>query len=444
MFCVAENDEPHSRGCLGPAACLALNAAVLLDRTGGASGTQNEVSERTRVTDTSTYSRTPVPRRNDNNFTPGIIEERQQFVAKQTGVQLNHVSAISFEPATLQGNIENPIGVAQVPVGLAGPLIVNGEHADGAFYVPMATTEGTLVASYSRGMRLLSEIGGVKTTVVERFMQRAPVFHFGDAREAREFGTWLTSHLEDVRQSAEATTSVGRLSHIEQYGVGPMRYLRFNYTTGDAAGQNLCGKATLAACEWISDHYPQPTRFTLSGAIDTDKKHSHINTLHSRGARVVAETIIPNDVLKTQMRVETNALYRARQVSMVGGMLAGTSNNGLHAANGLTALFIATGQDVANVSESQAGITYIDLRDNGDLYWSITLPSLIVATYGGGTGLATQRECLEMMDCYGTGKVKKLAEICAATVLAGELSLAAAVVGGDWVESHDKHGRNRP
>jgi len=385
-----------------------------------------------------------IPRNRDDNYTPDVIRERQQFVKDQTNGALEHVSAMSFDPSVLPGNIENPLGVAQVPIGLAGPLRVQGEHAQGDFYIPLATTEGTLVASYSRGMRLLSSIGGVRATVVERFMQRAPVFHFENALEAREFGNWLNRQLSHLKAAAESTTSVGKLSHVEQYSVGPMRYLRFNYTTGDAAGQNLCGKATLAACEWIVSNYVHPLRYTLSGAIDTDKKHSQLNTLHSRGARVVAEAVIPNDVLEEQMRVQTRQLYRARQVSMVGGVLAGTTNNGLHAANGLAALFIATGQDAANVAESQAGITYIDLRDNGDLYWSLTLPSVIVATVGGGTGLPTQRECLEMMGCYGTGQVLKLAEICAATVLAGEVSLSAAVVGGDWVESHDRHGRNRP
>jgi hydroxymethylglutaryl-CoA reductase (NADPH) len=220
--------------------------------------------------------------------------------------------------------------------------------------------------------------------------------------------------------------------------------LRFDYTTGDAAGQNVCGKATLAACNWISDNSPHPLRFALSGAIDTDKKHSHINTLHSRGARVVAEAVLPKATMREIMRVDTQALFAARQVTNVGGMLAGTSNNGLRAANALAAIFIATGQDAANVAESRSGIVFVDLLENGDLYWSITLPSLIVASYGGGTGLATQRECLEIMDCYGQGKVLKLAEICAATVLAGELSLACGVLAGDWVESHDKLGRNRP
>ena len=366
-----------------------------------------------------------------------------RFGEEKSGATLSHVGSYSVDPATLPGNIENFIGAAQVPIGLAGPLVVNGEHANGSFYVPLATTEGTLVASYNRGMRLLRETADVKTTIVERYMQRAPVFHFSDARGARDFGVWLTAHLGEVRAAAEETTSVGKLHHVQQWGVGPMRYLRFNYTTGDAAGQNMSGKATLAACEWIAAHYPGGARFTLSGATDTDKKHSHMNMLHSRGARVVAEATIPDRLFRDIMGTDAATLFRARLVSNVGGMLAGTVNNGMHSANGLTALFIATGQDVANIAESHAAITFVELLPNGDYYWSITIPSLIVATYGGGTGLATQRECLELLGCYGAGKVEKFAEICAATVLAGEISLASAVVAGDWVEAHDKYGRNR-
>jgi len=382
--------------------------------------------------------------RSTNNYSHEAIAKRQQFISEKTGVKLTHVAHSSLDLESLKGNIENPIGVAQVPIGLAGPIRINGEYAQGDFYVPMATTEGTLVASYSRGMRVLSEVGGVKTTVIERYMQRAPVFHFNNAQDAREFGVWFDDNLSTIRQVAESTTSVGKLSHVEQYGVSRMRFVRFNYTTGDAAGQNMCGKATFAACNWIAENYPKLNRYTLSGAIDTDKKHSQINTLHSRGTRVVAEAVLPRDIALDILRVDTKALFDARQVSNVGGMLAGTSNNGAHSANGLTAIFIATGQDAANISESQAAIVYSDLAENGDLYWSITLPSVIVASYGGGTGLGSQRECLEMMNCYGDGKALKLAEICAATVLAGEISLGAAVLAGDWVSSHDKLGRNRP
>lgn len=385
-----------------------------------------------------------IPRDPNDNSTPEAARTRADFIREQTDTDLTHITSGSIDPALVKGNTENFFGVAQVPMGLAGPLLIDGEHAQGHFYVPLATTEGTLVASYSRGMKLLSACGGVKTTVVERYMQRAPVFHFTDAREARAFIRWTEEHEEGIRTAAEATTSVGKLHHIQRFQVAQMAFLRLNFETGDAAGQNMAGKATLAACQWIARNHPHTPHFTLSGAIDTDKKHSHMNLMHPRGAKVVAEAVIPDRLMQEIMGPDVATMFRARLVSNVGGMLAGTVNNGMHSANGLTALFIATGQDVANIAESHAAITFVEILPGGDYYWSITIPSLIVATYGGGTGLPTQRECLEMLDCYGSGKVGKFAEICAATVLAGEVSLGAAVVHGDWVSSHDQLGRNRP
>ncbi|MES2491376.1 MAG: hydroxymethylglutaryl-CoA reductase [Pseudomonadota bacterium] len=388
--------------------------------------------------------RAKIPRNKENDYTRDAAAARREFVREQTGAKLEHVGSYSFDPSMLPGNIENFTGVAQVPLGLAGPLRINGEHARGDFYIPMATSEGTLIASYNRGMRLLSECGGVKTTVVEQFMQRSPVFIFDDAMTARAFGEWVTQNFDAIKAAAETTTSVGKLDHIGQYAIGPLRYLRFNYSTGDAAGQNMVSKATLAACEWIVRTHPDKPRFVLSGNIDTDKKHSQINTLLTRGKRVVAEAVIKNDVLKSLMGVSTQDLFRMRQISQAGAFMVGSANNGAHAANGLTAMFIATGQDVANIAESHAATTYSQLLDNGDYYWSITLTSLIVATYGGGTGLATQKECLDMLGCYGKGKADKFAEICAGVVLAGETSLSSAVLAGDWVSSHDQLGRNRP
>jgi len=269
------------------------------------------------------------------------------------------------------------------------------------------------------------------------------VFSFPDAVGAREFGTWVEENLASIRLAAEATTRSGKLINIGQYQVGPLRYLRFNYTTGDAAGQNMTGKATWAACEWIKRNYPGELDYMLFGGIDTDKKHSHINMLLTRGKRVVAEAVMRKHLLKRLMGVEPTELFR-RQMSTTGAFLAGAASNSAQAANGLAALFIATGQDVANISESHATITYCQLLETGDYYWSITLPSLIVATVGGGTGLATQKQCLEMLGCSGASKANKLAEICAAVVLVGETSLASAVLRGDWVSSHDRLGRNRP
>jgi len=385
-----------------------------------------------------------IPRDATDDYGREAIARRQEFIRAHSDSPLQHTSHYSLDPAALPGNIENFFGVAQVPIGLAGPLLVNGEHAEGEFFVPLATTEGTLVASYNRGMKLCRDAGGATTTVIDDRMQRAPVFTLPSAREARHFAGWLDQHFADIAAAAESTTSSGKLIEIQKFSVSKLIYARFNYTTGDAAGQNMTGKATFAACAWIKQNYPGELHFLLEGQFATDKKTSVVNMLHTRGKRVVAEITLPADLVAEQMHVTTDKLFAARQRSLMGSIMAVTNNNGSHSANGLTAMFIATGQDVANIAESSAMYGFTELLPNGDLYASVTLPALIIATYGGGTGLATQRECLEMLGCYGTGKVHKLAEIMAATVLAGELSLASAVVAEEWVQAHDDLGRNRP
>ncbi len=385
-----------------------------------------------------------IPRDKENDYTNEMAQARRDYATEKTGANLEHVGSYSFDPAVTAGNIENFMGVAQVPIGLAGPLLMNGEHAKGEFYIPMATAEGTLVASYNRGMRLLREAGGVKVSVVDDAMQRAPVFLFNDAREARTFGEWVTENFDAIKDTAESTTRSGKLRNIEQYAAARMQYLRFNFTTGDAAGQNMVGKATFFACEWIKANYPgNLNRYILSGAMDTDKKHSQLNTLNSRGKRVIAEATIPGHLIKSIMGTTAESLFKMRAISQVGNFMAGSVNTGAHSANGITAMFIATGQDVANVAESSAAITFADLDDDDNYYIAITIPSLIIASFGGGTGLATQNECLKMLGCDGSGKAYKLAEIIGGVVLAGELSLSSAVLAGDWVTSHDALGRNR-
>lgn len=385
-----------------------------------------------------------LPRDVDNDYTREMAARRREVVSAETGAALEHIGGYSFDPGVLPGNIEAFSGVAQVPLGFAGPLLVNGEHASGEFYIPMATTEGTLLASYSRGMRLTREAGGVLTTVVDDAMQRAPVFVFRDARHARDFGHWVDAHFAEIAAVASETTRSGKLVRIEQYSMGKMRWLRFCFTTGDAAGQNMVSKATRHACLWMLDQQPAGLEhFSLAANFDTDKKHSQVNALHTRGKRVVAEVTLPAKLVEEVMHTSGAALFRQRQLSNMGALMAGSVNNGAHFANGITAMFIACGQDVANVAESSAGFVHGELKDNGDYYFSVTIPALIVATYGGGTALPTQRECLEVLGCYGQGKVNKLAEIVAATVLCGELSLASAIVSDQWVSSHDRLGRNR-
>lgn len=384
-----------------------------------------------------------IPRLADD-YTRAAAAERMGFLRAVTGTSPEHVGRYSVDPAVLAGNIENFVGTAQVPIGIAGPLLVDGEHARGEFYVPLATTEGTLVASYNRGMKLLHRAGGVKTTVMDDRMQRAPAFGFDSAREARAFGQWVTANFDAIKREAETTTSVGRLHDIEQFSAGRYLFLRFNFTTGDAAGQNLAGRATAQACAWISARYPGVRDFCLESNLATDKKSSQINILDTRGKRVTAEATIPAEPIREIMHTTPEQMFAARQVSNLGGLMSGVNNNGNHSANGITAIFVATGQDVANVAESSAALVHTELLPSGSYYYSITIPALIVATYGGGTGLPTQRECLELLGCYGTGKVRKLAEIIAATVLCGEISLGSAVVAGEWVTAHERLGRNRP
>jgi hydroxymethylglutaryl-CoA reductase (NADPH) len=384
-----------------------------------------------------------IPRDGADDYGEAIIRERQAFVEQLTGTQLDHVTKYSFDPHLVQGNCEHFTGVAQVPLGLAGPLRVNGEHAQGEFLIPMATTEGTLVASYNRGIKVVNLSGGVKCTVVGDAMQRAPVFVFEDARAGRDFVRWVDEHLPKIREEAEATSRVARLQYIDSYLANKFVYLRFNFSTGDAAGQNMVGRATFAACSWILDNYQGVKHFYLESNFATDKKASQINIMRTRGKRVTAELVIPRNVLIEQMRVEPEGLAYHYGVANIGGILSGVNNNGLHSANGITAMFIATGQDVANVAESSAGVLYAELTPERNLYLSLTIPSLIVATYGGGTGLATQQECLALLGCVGRGKVQKLAEIVAGVALAGEISLAAAISSSDWVSSHEQYGRNR-
>ncbi len=387
--------------------------------------------------------RTTIPRNRLDDYSEEAIKARQEFVESYTGEKMEHLSQYSFDPHITKGNVENFTGVAQIPIGFAGPLLIHGEHARGEYIVPMATTEGTLVASYNRGMKILNLSGGVTCSVVGDAMQRAPVFVFENAREAREFIKWVSENEDQIRDQAEATSSVAKLEYIDPYTAARFAYLRFNFTTGDAAGQNMVGRATFAASSWIIDHYPGIRNFYLESNLATDKKASQVNIMHTRGKRVTAEAVIERDVLIQHMRVEPETLFYHAGIANVGAILSGANNNGLHSANGITAIFIATGQDVANVSESSAGILYTELTPENNLYMALTIPSLIVATYGGGTGLATQQECLRLMGCVGKGKVYKFAEIIAAVALAGEISLASAISSSDWVSSHEKYGRNR-
>ncbi|MCC5930828.1 MAG: hydroxymethylglutaryl-CoA reductase [Cyclobacteriaceae bacterium] len=386
-----------------------------------------------------------IPRSERDDYGIDIIQQRQDYISRKAGFTPKHLYQFSFKPEMARGNIENFTGVVQVPLGFTSPVKVNGEYAQGEYIVPLATTEGTLVASYNRGIKVLNLCGGARATVVGDLMQRAPVFVFDNARDARDFVKWVDQNFHTIKKEAESTSSVAKLQYIDSYLSNKFAYLRFNYTTGDAAGQNMVGKATFHACNYILGEYPSGLvkNFYLESNLATDKKASQINVMRNRGKRVIAEAVLKREVLVEHMRVEPEKLDYHAKVSNIGAFISGANNNGAHSPNAITAIFIATGQDVANVAESSAGILYTEINEEGDLYISLTIPSLIVATYGGGTGLPSQRECLEIMGCYGKNQVYKFAEIVASVALAGEISLGAAISSADWVSSHEELGRNR-
>lgn len=387
----------------------------------------------------------PLPRRfSKQHFQPADIHQRHQFLEQHTGVSLAPLFDESLNADTLKGNIENAIGTASVPVGIAGPLHVQGQYASGGFYVPLATTEGSMVASYHRGMKLFNADNPVKTVISGENMQRSPVFCFDSLIDATAFAHWLPSQLPALQQQVSIHSRFAKLRSLDVQPLDRTVFVRFNYTTGDAAGQNMVTIVTEKLCLWLLDRCPWPYRYLLSGNFDTDKKHSALNMISGRGRRVSAEIVVPADALYRVMKTTPEQFMELYWLATKGGWLAGATSNGCHSANGIAALFIALGQDAACVAESSSMIMDCRQTPDGNLRVSITIPSLIVGTVGGGVNQPYAQAGLALLGCQGTGKANKLAEIVAATVLAGELSLACAMASHTWATAHRKHGRITP
>lgn len=344
-------------------------------------------------------------------------------------------------------NIENPIGAIQIPLGIAGPLKIEGDYARGEYYIPLATTEGALVASVNRGCKALTLSGGVKTKILFDGMTRAPLFWTPNIEEAIRLTNWVEEKFADIKRVAESTTRHGKLKTVQTFIVGNNVWLRLVFETGDAMGMNMVTIASDKVCKYIEENFPGTTRcVALSGNLCVDKKSSLINTILGRGKSVVAEAIVKREVVAHVLKTTPEAIVEVNiRKNLLGSAKAGSQSFNAHYANIVAAIFIATGQDVAQVVESSMGFTWTELRNN-DLYISVTLPSLEVGTVGGGTRLPTQREALKLLGVEGGGNppgvnARKLAEIIAASVLAGELSLLAALSVGHLAKAHEKLGR---
>lgn len=340
-------------------------------------------------------------------------------------------------------NIENFIGTVKVPVGLAGPLRVNGLFAQGDFFLPLATTEAALVASYSRGAQAITECGGCAAMLITEGVPRAPGFAFNDLREAGAFLVWCTQQMDEFRKRAEATTRHGKLLDVRTTVEGNHVYLSFEYRTGDAAGQNMVTIATQAICNYIVEASPvKPRHHFVEANLSGDKKATAVSFLSVRGKKVTAEVRLAGRVVERRLHTTPRKMVDYYQMSSMGSVLSGSLGIQGHFANGLAALFIACGQDAACVAESAVGTTRLEVVE-GDLYAAVTLPNLIVGTVGGGTGLPTQAACLDIMKLRGPEKARPFAEVCAGMALAGELSIIAALSCGAFTRAHEKLARRK-
>lgn len=343
---------------------------------------------------------------------------------------------------SLQGNIENYIGMSMVPTGIVGPLNVVGTEAKGDFYVPLATSEGALIASYDRGARASRMAGGITSICLVEGVQRSPVFKFKDLADLGIFLMWVLPQLEKYKEITSQNSRYAQLVDMRSNIEGNHLILTFEYLTGDAAGQNMVTICTDAICKYIVENAPmKPIFWFIESNYSGDKKATALSFTTVRGKKVAAEVVIPKNIVESVLKTSAKAMVDYWQSSTLGVIQSGAIGAQGHVANGLCALFISTGQDVACIAEAAVGITRMEIADDGGLYTSVTLPNLIVGTVGGGTSLPTQRECLELMDCYGPGKARKFAEICGALALAGELSIAAALSAGHFSAAHKKFGR---
>lgn len=370
------------------------------------------------------------------------VDIRRRFLEEKYKIQLENIAHYSLDMEEAQKrNIENPIGTVQIPVGLAGPLKINGVHTQGEFYVPLATSEGALVASVNRGCSTITEAGGANVRIADDKMTRGPVIKTSSVSEALKIKDWIADHFKELKKAAEVTTRHGRLLKIDPVVVvGRYLYPRFVFKTGDSMGMNMVTIATENALNLLT-HKTGAHVVALSGNLCVDKKPSTLNLTEGRGKTLVAEAFIPKKIVEKKLKTTTEAIVEVNtSKNLIGSAISGSIGFNAQYANMIGALFLATGQDEAHIVEGSLGITTAENVD-GDLYFSVTLPDVPLATIGGGTRLETARECLEIMDVYGSDKVGKFAEIVAGTVLAGELSLVGALSAGHLARAHKELGR---
>jgi hydroxymethylglutaryl-CoA reductase (NADPH) len=344
-----------------------------------------------------------------------------------------------------QRNIESYIGTVSIPVGIAGPLRIHGRSGTTDYRVPLATTEAALVASYNRGSRLLTAAGGCNARVVDEALSRTPVFAFDSLTDAEAFADFVRQYSDELDSVVAGVTSHGQLLSTRPVIEGNHVYIDLRFRTEDASGQNMVTFASDAICEVILKHAPvKPRYWFLEGNLSGDKKATAQTLGDVRGKRVVADVRISRELVCQQLHTTPDRMAEYWCASAIGSVMSGSTGVQGHFANGLAALYLACGQDVACVAESATGITRLETTEEGDVYASVTLPNIMVGTVGGGTGLPSAKACLNILGLSGTGKSAALAEVAAAIVLAGELSIIGAFCSGDFAMAHRSLSRGEP
>ena len=376
------------------------------------------------------------------------VVERREKIERELHVSLPAIGG-SFVDESIAStrHCENMIGVTHVPLGIAGPLQFRlmKTRKNKEYFVPLATTEGALVASINRGCKAIRESGGAIVDSYTVGATRGPVFYVGSLVESDRFNTFLDTHLSEMQKIAASTSNHITLLKTFSRGVGQYRYVRFQYDTKDAMGLNMVTIATEAVVAYI-EAKTKISCVALSGNYCTDKKPSWLNTIEGRGTKVWAEIVLSQSVLQKTLKTTAQKLYDVWIAKcMMGSVMSGSMGNNAQFANVLAAVFLATGQDIAHVGECSVGITTAEVRGS-DLYMSVYLPDLMVGTVGGGTGLGSQKEALQILGCFGGdngNNKKKFAEIIGATVLAGEISLLASLSEGTLARAHQNLARGK-
>jgi len=383
-----------------------------------------------------------IPRDKDDDYGEAAVEARRAVLRDACGAELTHVAAGSVPASKARGKVENFVGHAQVPIGVAGPLAFESDEGPVEVYVPMATTEGAMVASYSRGMRLAASGAGIRTRVLHDGLSQHPMLVFADAAGACAAARVCESALDDCRAITKSVTTHGALGSIATQVIGRRLILRFVFATGDAIGINMASRATDLCLAELAKRTGALERHVHGQ--DVEKRANARAFVEGRGRSVVADCVVPRAALAELARTTPEQLVAIQRSYTTGFAQLGTQNWLVQAANGLAGVFLSCGQDLAYLTESATGMLDLETNKDGDLYVAVTLPSLLIGTVGGGSGQGTARECLNLMGCAGAGKVRRFAQILAATVLAGDLSLMAAFTANEFTEAHERLGRNRP